>query len=109
MSLLNRIRMMDNSLGRGLSSIFDDTCEETATTEAEEEIRAKVKSLQDERDTHNLRLTEIDAEIAKFEAELSILAEQRITELEAEYSQCEERMQSIKSQLEQLKATPATT
>lgn len=109
MSLLNRIRLMDNSLGRGLSSIFDDTCEETATTEAEEEIRAKVNSLKDERDTHNLRITEIDAEIAKLEAELSVLAEQRITELEAEYSQCEELMRSIKSQLEQLKATPATT
>ena len=109
MSLLNRIKMMDNSLGRGLSSIFDDTCEETATTEAEEEIRVKVKSLKDERDTHNLRITEIDVEIAKLEAELSVLAEQRITELEAECSQCEERMQSINSQLEQLKATPATS
>ena len=94
MSLLNRIRLMDNSLGRGLSSIFDDTCEETATTEAEEEIRAKVNSLKDERDTHNLRITEIDAEIAK---------------LEAEYLQYEEHMKAIKDQLEQLKATPATT
>ncbi|MBO4971594.1 MAG: hypothetical protein J6D45_02150 [Clostridia bacterium] len=109
MSLLNRIRIMDNSLGRGLSSIFDDTCEETATSGVEEEIRAKVKSLKDERDTHNLRIAEIDAEIAKLENELSVLTEERITELEAEYSQCEDRMRSIQSQLEQLKATPATT
>jgi len=81
----------------------------TEKTEGGEEIRVKVKSLKDERNTHNLRITEIDAEITKLEAELSVLTEQRIAELEAEYSQCEERMHFIKSQLEQLKEAPATT
>jgi len=108
MSLLNRIRLMDNPLGRGLSSIFDDTCEETAISEVEE-IRVKVKSLKDERDAHTQRIASIDTELAKLENELSALIEQRITELEAEYLQYKERMQSIKSQLEQLKETPATT
>lgn len=108
MSLLNRIRLMDNSLGRGLSSIFDDTCEETATTEAEE-IKAKIKSLKDERNTHTQRIASIDTELAKLENELSALIEQRITELEAEHLQYEEHMKAIKDQLEQLKATPATT
>ena len=109
MSLLNRIRMMDNSLGRELSSIFDDTCEETATTEAEDEIKAKIKSLNDERNTHTQRIVEIDAELAKLDKDLSVLTEQRITELEAEYSQYEERMNAIKNQLEQLRTATATT
>ena len=68
MSLLNRIRLMDNPLGRGLSSIFDDTCEETAISEVQE-IRVKVKSLKDERDAHTQRISSIDTELAKLVGE----------------------------------------
>ena len=105
MKIMDTVRLYNLFDGKDLSSLLDDN----ADCKAENEIKAKITSLNDERNTHNQRISAIDAEIAKLEAELSILAEQRITELEAEYSQCEERMQSIKSQLEQLKATPATT
>ena len=105
MKIMDTVLSFGTFYEKGLSSLLDDKPKSKATNE----IKAKIKSLKDERNTHNQRISAIDAEIAKLEAELSGFTEQRITELEAEYSQCEDRMQSIRSQLEQLKATPATT
>ncbi len=113
MKIMNTVKLVDNLYGRGLSALLDDKPESKATTETENEIKKKIKSLKDERNTHNQRIAAIDAEVSKLEAELSIIAEQnkadKITDLENEYSQHEQRMASIKSQLEQLKATPVTT
>lgn len=104
MKIMDTVRLSNLFDEKDISSLFDDN----ADCKSEKEIKAKIKSLKDKRNTYSQRIAAIDVEIAKLENELSVLTEERITELEAEYSQCEDRMRSIRSQLEQLKTTPAT-
>ena len=97
--MFGKIFERNNGLGRDFYTVLEDE----PKAKSEESIRQKLKSLKDERNTHNQRIKVIDGEIAKLEEELTSVKLQnqidRKHKLEAESKELEERLREIREEL----------